>query len=86
MDLKKADALMALPAIACNIVDWSARPEGMRIVFGELPIIADQEPRCRVAVLLPWPIAEAMVQTMTKTIAETKQVHEAMQEQRGKSN
>lgn len=69
---EKADAIMGIPSIYCNSVEWSFTNLGVRLTYGELSILDGEPPTHRVAVFLPWAIFDAVIYGLVGTAQEVK--------------
>ena len=83
LNKEQADAILAVPAIAVNNVNWNFTPFGMRITFSEIPIVEGQNPHFRLAVMIPLPIAKSMIDGMVKSFEEA---NTAVANDRAKAN
>ncbi len=78
---EKADAIMEVPAIYCNSIEWSFTNLGVRLTYGELSILDGEPPTHRVAVFLPWAIFDAVIYGLVGTAQEVKTKMKEAQEQ-----
>ena len=69
---EKADAIMQVPAIYSNSIEWSFTNLGARLTFGELSILDGEPPTQRVAVFMPWAVFDAALFGLVGTAQEVK--------------
>jgi hypothetical protein len=68
----KNDAIMKLQAVFCNNIEFNLTNMGLRLTFGEQPLMEGELPTHRVAVFLPGSMVEPLVATLAKVLSDHK--------------